>query len=712
MLFLLPFAWRWPKLVVFLFGVICFTTSWSWQYQQQQTALNALLAGAGSPILVEINSTPKNYPDYTQLSATVLQGPAAGFQIKLRWPQPPFLAAGQQWRLRLNITPLRGYANPGGFNTGAYALVNGLVAAGQVERGPHILVKHRLSLRQQLVARVEHVIEPFSTAPLLKALAVGERNFSKELWQGAQHSGLGHLLAISGLHIGLVFGWIIWLGGYSKGFVAIRRQQLLVLLLGLAAALLYAWLANFAIPTLRATVALAIIVICRSQLASISLSRFWLLLVAMLLLIQPFWTLSASFWLSVLAVATIFIVMWRYPIPRRHWRARLLWFLAFHLLLSLMMTLFGILFFGGFSPLMLLSNLVFVPWCSLVAIPLLLLSLLLTLTGFDANWLWQLTDLAFRPLLQWLQYSATLPLWWPVSQVSGLIVALLAAMLLVTLVFNRKVTLTMVPLCLILLSGSALQPRQWQLHLLDSGQRQLLLLQYGQRALLYDAAPPLATTDIADRQLLPVLRQLGIRQLDYILFRQQRTERSRQWTMLADYRVAADNLQRFSQRQGTDTCQQLPVSYQNIRFDVLTTGLTDSCMLRITLGQWRVLIPGIIDPATERVLLAGHTDLTADVLILANNGSAAVNSLALLQQVRPVLALNAAAFMNGYHHPAQDVRQRLSLLGVPLLNTAEYGAITVVFSDKNLQISSWRQQRLPFWAEKPTPIAETLTTTR
>ena len=195
------------------------------------------------------------------------------------------------------------------------------------------------------------------------------------------------------------------------------------------------------------------------------------------------------------------------------------------------MTLLGIILFGGFSPLMLVSNLLFVPWCSLVAIPLLLLSLLLTALGFPVAGLWQLTDSAFLPLLWWLERSAQLPLWVPVVQVSGTAVALLAAVLLVLLIFARKAALMLLPLSLLLLTGSTIHSPPWQIHLLDSSQRQLVLLQRGRRAVLYDAAPAQASQDIAADQLQPVLHQLGIHQLDYVLFRQQRSERSRFWAL-------------------------------------------------------------------------------------------------------------------------------------------------------------------------------------
>lgn len=711
MLFLLVFVRRWPYLLVLL-GAASYLASLSWHYQQYQAAQQAILTSAGKPVRVMIDTTPTSYPDYTKLSATILSGPARGFRLSLRWQQPPRLAAGQHWLLRLQPKPLHGLANPGGINREASGYINSLIASAQVAPGPHILFKQTTSWRQRAVSRVEQAISPYRTAPLLKALAVGEREFSDTLWQGAQHAGLGHLLAISGLHIGLVFGWVLWLGNWTKGLLPIRRQQLLVLFCGLVFALVYAWLANFAIPTLRASIALLILVICRSQLTQIPLSRFWLLLVALLLLVQPFWVLSASFWLSVLAVATIFVVLWRYPLNAYHWRAKLRWLLLFHLLMSLIMTLLGIILFGGLSPLMLFSNLIFVPWCSLIAIPLLLLSLLFTVSGLDVSWLWQVTDLALTPLLWWLEYSASLAVWWSVADISVMSVALMVMLLLAALIYMRKAVWLMLPLGLLLLSGSAMQPRNWQLQLLDSGQRQQLVVHRGQHGLLYDLAPALATQDIAEYPLNATLRRLAIRQLDYVMYRQQLSEHSRQWTVLSQARPGWQSLRLSGQQHLTGGCLQLPALYHNVRIEVVKPDRSDTCIVRLSIGDWRVLVPGKISPATEQALIASEQDLTADVLILANNGSATVNSLGLLQRVKPVLALNAAAFMNGYQQPAEAVRHRLALLQIPLLNTADYGAISVEFDEQQIRISNWRHQRLPFWLEKPPAVAETLATTR
>ena len=143
------------------------------------------------------------------------------------------------------------------------------------------------------------------------------------------------------------------------------------------------------------------------QYRRLSYSHYWLLLTAGLLLVQPFFVLSKSFWLSVLAVAVIFTLLWLQPRYSQHWRSKFYLFLRFHFCLTLFMSLLSLLLFDGSSVLALVSNVLWVPWCSLLAIPLLFLSLLAELAQLPgSNLFWQLTDTLFQPLLWWLNWSA------------------------------------------------------------------------------------------------------------------------------------------------------------------------------------------------------------------------------------------------------------------------------------------------------------------
>ena len=90
--------------------------------------------------------------------------------------------------------------------------------------------------------------------------------------------------------------------------------------------------------------ALALLVVLKLLHRRCGGRRFSLVLTAALLLWQPYWLLSLSFWLSVSALALVFLLAWRYPplsinpLPTLGWWQGLVWpFLRYQLLFSLLM---------------------------------------------------------------------------------------------------------------------------------------------------------------------------------------------------------------------------------------------------------------------------------------------------------------------------------------------------------------------------------------
>jgi competence protein ComEC len=147
---------------------------------------------------------------------------------------------------------------------------------------------------------------------LVKALTLGDRSsLSTSQWQVLAQSGTAHLMAISGLHIGLVAGMIYWLAfqcwlripynSYSAPQVAAVCSFL--------AALSYAALAGFSIPTQRALVMVSVFmltILLRRHVKSLDIFAIALLVV---LLIDPMAVLSVGFYLSFLAVFCIIYVL-------------------------------------------------------------------------------------------------------------------------------------------------------------------------------------------------------------------------------------------------------------------------------------------------------------------------------------------------------------------------------------------------------------------
>ena len=706
---------------LFFAGVLSFICSWHWQFHQYEKAQQWLLA-SNHTVSGEIITPVRQFAEYSQFQLQLENAEAKDFKIQLTWRLPPTQPEmGQRWRITANFRPVAGVANPGGFNTEAQALLTDVLAQGRViDEQPSELLSKGYSWRDYLQQRVKHSTAGLPSAPLLIALTIGEREFSESLWRGVQHSGLAHLLAISGLHIGLVFGWCLFLMKHLPWPIKYQHWQLATAIcVALSAAIVYAWLSGFAIPTVRATVALSIFALAWLQHKRVSFCQYWLLLAAVLLLAEPAFVLSKSFWLSMLAVAVIFLLLWRYPIKRRGWQATLWQFFRFHLLLTFFMSLLSVLMFDGTSNLSLVSNILFVPWCTFVAIPLLFTALLTELLMLPGSaLLWRLADVVFTPLLHWLQWCANYDSWLALPDIPPLLVVILLGLFFVGFILQRRFVIWLLPVVALPVVAILAKPAQWQLHVIDVGQGLAVLLQHGNRGLLYDAGPRYGAHSATASQVLPFLRRHGVKQLETIILSHNDSDHSGDWRLLRQYYPNAALYTDITAANATGSCADIPATFLTARLKRLHTGRLydntndNSCVVLLEVLGWHILLPGDISSSVEREILARYPELDVDVLVLAHHGSNSSSHLTFLHQLSPVWLLNSASLYNRHNHPSTEVLTRSRMLDIPLFNTAQHGAISLNISPETLHLTTYRQQRIPFWLQKPVGNAETSRTTR
>ncbi|MCV6626128.1 MAG: ComEC/Rec2 family competence protein, partial [Cellvibrionaceae bacterium] len=118
---------------------------------------------------------------------------------------------GQLIKAQLRLRRPRGFANPGGFDYQAFLLSRGIGARGYIQQLHSLETQQPPSWRWRLGQAVDS--KPLLMGRFIRGLLLGDRSgLGPDDWALLGQTGTGHLLAISGLHIGLVAGLGFYLG--------------------------------------------------------------------------------------------------------------------------------------------------------------------------------------------------------------------------------------------------------------------------------------------------------------------------------------------------------------------------------------------------------------------------------------------------------------------------------------------------------------------
>ena len=483
---------------------------------------------------------------------------------------PPTLIPGQRWQFTIRVKAPRGYANPGGFDYAQWLARHGVQTSGYVRAGESIkelktswrgaLSRWRLSVANG----IELLLPGNSQLGLIKALAVGIRDGVERQQKTALiQTGTAHLLAISGMLVGMVASAAFMLGSllWRLALLCLNTSRLAIILslrrgshrpkslqhiplwirdrarfaamVALLSATIYALLAGFTLPTQRALLTLLVVYGLFLSARRVAFRHVLMTILLLALLFDPLASLSASVWLSFGAVAAL---MWigsgRITSNRRSlawpdlWRARILEGLRIQFYLSLILVPVTIAWFDQASLVAPLANLLAIPLVALCVLPLILLGLLVMLfSSASAQWFLLLAAECLEKLLQLLSMMASVPfaqVYLPGQNTVVLGFALLAV-LCVTKPRGGRLRWLAIPLCLPLLTHFMIIKRDGLIvHVLDVGQGLAVVVEAGRRTLLYDTGPGSVDANgqgysAFNSVILPFLRTTGIGQPDLVI---------------------------------------------------------------------------------------------------------------------------------------------------------------------------------------------------
>ena len=635
-------------------------------------------------------------------------------RIRLSWYDAEALPAlGECIRLTVRLRRPRGSLNPGGFDYEGWLFRERIGASGYVrDAGPIVACRtSALSrLRAEFSDRLDKSLPADRASAVVRAVALGARQrISDADWRAYSATGTTHLMAISGLHVGLAAATVLfpaWL--FATLLLPRFNSRCAAVSLAFGAAVGYALLAGLGVPARRAIVMLALgtlAVLCRRRVLPATVLAMTCLL---LTFAMPLSLLSPGFKLSFAAVAVL--LMLGAGARRRAAASRLdRAMMSLRDLLALQLALWFGLFpltaalFNRAAWLAPLTNALVLPVFAVAVVPLSLAALLLPVDGFArAAAIAAHSSTAFA--LRVVDWTAAIP-------GSEMFIArlygsafLIACLTCVWICLPRGWPgRWLAPLAaLSVVSSAPSRPPSGcvDVYLLDVGQGLAAVLVSESQVLLYDTGPTYRSGADAGRfAVLPFLRSLGVTAIDVLLVSHGDNDHAGGVVSIAEALtirqvLVGEQLPALARpqvacRRGTSW------RVDGIHFHVLHPptgaqyhGNDASCVVEVRVGATRAVLTGDIEADAERIILGAGLLGEADLVVVPHHGSNTSSHARFVATLRPKIALVSSGYANRWNQPTPAVQRRWQDAGATLYNTAEDGAIALRMCDRDLRLIS------------------------
>lgn len=691
------------------------------QQQLPQPLQNKMLHVTGEIVSLPRKST---ISQSFLLQTTTVENKPQKMLLRLSWyDKYQHLRLGQQWQLLAKLKRIHAYANPGSFDDEAYALEQNLAASGYVRRSDF---NHKLSdsnwrqwlshLRQVIAEHLQNSVKNKTFLPMIEALVIGDKSgLSATQWQVLQRTGTNHLMVIAGLHVGMLSGLVFLLVQLLW-----RTQRQLALRLAakqagaiaaLSTAIVYSALAGFSIPTVRATVMLAVFMCALIFKRQLSLGLGLAYALFLVLLLFPLATMSVGFWLSFAAVSIIFYGMSARLAHQGWWWkwGRLQW------VVSVGLIPFTLFWFQNASLISPLANTIVIPLVGFIVVPISLLGTLLSFCWPVVSLhLFALAVLVLKLVWAILNFFAHLPMaaWQHgVSSFWVLLLAVLATLLLLApKAWPAKWLALFLLLPLFLTHSKAPSYGQVKFTLLDVGQGLASVVQTQHHVLVFDTgAKYSANFNLGAAVVVPFLHSQGIGNLSLLMISHGDN----------DHIGGAESV--LQAYPGTPVLTSVPERFHTaahyclagehwhwdgVNFLVLSPSSSDlgqdnnsSCVLKVSADGKSVLLTGDIEKPAEHYLLQHQRQyLAATVIVAPHHGSKTSSSLAFVNATHPQWVLYPVGYLNKYHFPSSVVVVRYDKIGAQPLRTDNAGAITLwLRENKSIKPIAYRLSQPRFW---------------
>ncbi len=679
-----------------------------------------------------------------------------------------YFLPGDQILFSAKLRPFKNFNNPGRYDYESAMRLKGLSFAASVSDGRRIVRTGRgkLEFPLNIVERGRRPIRRFfrerlsyENQALYRALILGEK---QDLHSGLREafiiSGLGHVLAVSGLHIGLIACLFFFLSKRLLSFsyrltlkTDVRKISALLTCIPVVA---YTCLAGFQVSSQRA------MIMVLAYLFSLMMGRekeIWstMALAAILVLAcNPHALFTVSFQLSFGAVIGILcltpLVYEKIAVDGLIERARrvrmdriLTYFLG--MISVTVVTMFFLLpitsyYFHRLSLVSLPANLTVVPLLGLWVIPLgLITALCLPVSSLAAGFFLQAGTWG----LEWMMKLTTFWAHYPWSEIwvitpnlfeMSLFYGFLLSLFLVK--FYRMARVALLALSLMIAGDIGYWIFQTRFHrdleitYLDVGQGNAALIQFpGRERMLIDGGGfSRDTFDVGKMVVAPFLLHSKICRIDYLVMSHPQSDHMNGLRFIASH-FHPRELWLNGDEVGTHSFVELMGIIENkgirkvyprdladgrevggVKIELLhpppampsstmpegKLNLNDnSLVLKLCYQGLSCLFPGDIESPGEEVVRARKgSHLRSDILLAPHHGSNSSCTAAFLNAVRPQLCVISCGKDNHFGFPHQGTLQKLSRIGSGIMRIDEVGAIELSLGHEGFEARGFLEKTL------------------
>lgn len=613
--------------------------------------------------------------------------------------------SGDTFDAQVRLNKFRGIKNFTVFDSQLYAFTQKIAFKGRVLNKQ--LAIYNLPQNDHITAYRAYIKKLVSSAELnwlYYVLLTGDKSLMTfEHKQLMQSLGLSHLLAISGLHISLVFGFCYFVVRCLLKLIKPELNQSLNISIfysaaGFVAAFIYVYLSDFIISATRALIMLGCYLLLYYLAKQALRWRSILYALVIILAVNPFSLLNPGLYFSFLAVCIIFMVVKQFPLRGHSLLANVRTLFVIQLGLFIGLLPLSLYFFNGVSLAGLVLNLVAIPILSFVLMPALFLSVLL---GLFTDWhaFIVLYDFPLQYIYQMLQEIPEHIRWFNVGQISITTVVLLYSMVPLVYFIELRI-LACIPLLTLLFNYYFTQTSLWQLNVFDVGHGLMVLIVKDKHAFIYDFGPSYFNRfSRVPSVLLPYINAHNLTVSTAIVSHQDNDHAGG----VAHFKAAgyAMSFDYFHPHNASNDCRTTQLNFHGLSIQTFAKGEfnnnnDNSCVVKVSDANHSVLLTGDISKAREFQLIEKGYNLHSTVLVSPHHGSDSSSSDEFIKAVNPKWVIHSSAFKGKWQFPSKAVVERYNKINANQYSTGDVGQVRVDFYAKHLELTTARAQE-SYW---------------